>query len=165
VSAGNIVASVEAVRRPRNELPPEGVYHVTTRGVARTAIFLDDDERRLFLRLFAAEVERHDWRCHAFCLLTTHYHLVVETQLWRLSDGMHRLNGTYALSFNRRHRRSGHLFGERFAAWVPRDDAHLETTCEYVRQNPVRAGLCSEARDWPWAAVKPALKRTLVRVH
>ena len=106
------------MRRPRNELPPAGIYHVTTRGVARTAIFLDDDERRLFLRLLAAEVQRHDWRCHAFCLMTTHYHLVVETELWRLSDGMHRLNGTYALAFNRRHRRSGHLFGERFAAWL-----------------------------------------------
>ena len=54
------------MRRSRNELPPAGIYHVTTRGVARTAIFLDDGERRLFLRLFAAEVQRHDWRCHAF---------------------------------------------------------------------------------------------------
>ena len=70
-------ASLGWVRRPRNELPPAGIYHVTTRGVARTAIFLDDDERRLFLRLFAAEVQRHDWRCHVFCLMTTHYHLVV----------------------------------------------------------------------------------------
>jgi len=144
------------VRQPRNLLPPVGIYHVTTRGVARTAIFLDDDERRLFLRLFAAEVDRHEWRCHAFCLMTTHYHLVVETELWRLSDGMHRLNGTYALSFNRRHHRSGHLFGERFAAWLPRDEQHLQQTCEYVLQNPVRAGLCARAADWPWAAARAA---------
>ena len=88
--------SVGRVRQSRSELPPAGTYHVTTRGVARTAIFLDDDERRLFLGLFAAEVQRHDWRCHVFCLMTTHYHLVVETELWRLSDGMHRLNGIYA---------------------------------------------------------------------
>lgn len=64
--------------------------------------------------------------------MTTHYHLVVETELWRLSDGMHRLNGNYALTFNRRHRRSGHLFGERFAAWLARDEQHLQQTCEYV---------------------------------
>lgn len=147
-------ASVAHVRRPRSELPSAGVYHVTTRGVARTAIFLDDDERRLFLRLFASEVQRHDWRCHAFCLMTTHYHLVVETELWRLSDGMHRLNGTYAVTFNGRHRRRGHLFGERFAAWVLRDERHLRETCRYVLQNPVRAGLCPTAADWPWAAIR-----------
>jgi REP-associated tyrosine transposase len=117
---------------------------------------LDDDERRLFLRLFAAEVDRHDWGCHAFCLMTTHYHLVVETELWRLSDGMHRLNGIYALTFNRRHHRSGHLFGERFAAWLPRDEHHLRQTCEYVLQNPVRAGLSARAADWPWAAARAA---------
>jgi REP element-mobilizing transposase RayT len=142
------------VRRPRKQLPPSGVYHVTTRGVARTAIFLDDDERRLFLRLFADAVRLHDWVCHAFCLMTTHYHLVVETELWRLSAGMQRLNGVYALAFNRRHRRSGHLFGDRFAAWVPTDDDHLRDTCEYVLQNPVRAGLCEHAGDWPWAVAR-----------
>ena len=144
------------MRQPRNLLPPAGIYHVTTRGVARTAIFLDDGERRLFLRLFAAEVQRHDWRCHAFCLMTTHYHLVVETDLWRLSDGMQRLNGTYALAFNRRHRRSGHLFGERFAAWVPRNDHHLRATCEYVLQNPVRAGLAPTAAEYRWSAARVA---------
>ena len=88
--------------------------------------------------------------------MTTHYHIVVETELWRLSDGMHRLNGTYALTFNRRHRRSGHLFGERFAAWLARDEHHLQQTCEYVLQNPVRAGLCARAGDWPWAAARAA---------
>jgi putative transposase len=101
-------------------------------------------------------VQRHDWHCHVFCLMTTHYHLVVETELWRLSDGMHRLNGTYALAFNRRHRRSGHLFGERFAAWIPRDDRHMRATCECVLQNPVRAGLAATAGDWPWAAARAA---------
>jgi REP element-mobilizing transposase RayT len=88
--------------------------------------------------------------------MTNHYHLVVDTELWRLSDGMHRLNGTYALAFNRRHRRSGHLFGERYGAWVPRSGSHLRATIEYVRQNPVRAGLCPVAADWPWSAAEGA---------
>jgi REP-associated tyrosine transposase len=72
------------MRRPRSELPPKGIYHVTTRGVARTATFRNDDEYRLFLRLLARVVERHEWRVHAFCLMPNHYHLVVETELWRL---------------------------------------------------------------------------------
>src|SRR2546423_137041 len=70
------------VGRRREPLPPTGICLAPARGGAGTAVFLDDDERRLFLRLFAAEVERHDWRCHAFCLMTTLYHLVVESELW-----------------------------------------------------------------------------------
>jgi putative transposase len=154
-SGGSLIDSVaDRMRRPRDELPSSGVYHVTTRGVARTAIFLDDDERRFFLRLFADVVRLHDWLCHAFCLMTNHYHLVIETELWRLSHGMQRLNGVYALAFNRRHRRNGHLFGDRFAAWVPSSDDHLHATCQYVLQNPVRAGVCARAEEWPWAGAR-----------
>ena len=93
---------------------------------------------------------------HGFCLMPNHYHLVVETELWRLSAGVQSLNGVYAQAFNRRHRRWGHLFGERFASWVVEDDAHLVNTIEYVLQNPVRAGLVERAADWPWAAVRAA---------
>jgi putative transposase len=142
------------MRRARRELPSPGIYHVTTRGVARTAIFLDDDERRLFLRLLADVVGRHDWRCHAFCLMTNHYHAVVETHLWRLSDGMQRLNGVYAQAFNRRHARTGHLFGDRYASWVVTDEDYLRHACEYILQNPVRAGLCERAEEWPWSAAR-----------
>jgi putative transposase len=144
------------MRRPRYELPEQGVFHVTTRGVARTAIFRDDDERRLFLRLLANVVNRQEWHCHAFCLMTNHYHLVVEAYLWRLAAGMQRLNGVYAQTFNRRHKRSGHLFGDRYAAWVVESDEHRRAACEYVLQNPVRAGLCERADDWPWSAARGA---------
>ena len=144
------------MRRPRSELPPEGIYHVTTRGVARTTTFQADDEYRLFLRLLARVVEQQEWRVHAFCLMPNHYHLVVETELCRLSAGEQRLNGVYAQAFNRRHRRWGHLFGERFASWLVEDDAHLVNAIEYVLQNPVRAGLVELAADWPWAAVRAA---------
>jgi putative transposase len=152
------------VRRPRAHLPAEGIYHVTARGVARTTIFLTPDEHRLFLRLLADVVRRQDWQVHVFCLMPNHYHLVVETKLERLSQGLHRLNGVYAQGFNHRHQRNGHLFGDRYAAWVVEDDAHYRNTCEYVLQNPVRAGLVAHARDWPWSAASGRY-RTLVRVR
>ena len=135
----------------RRELP-DGIYHVTARGVARGAIFRDDDDRRLFLRLLARTVERHSWSCHAFCLMGNHYHLVVETLRVRLSAGVQRLNGAYAQTFNTRYGRSGHLFGERFSAHVIESEEHCLEACRYVILNPVRAGLCAQASEWLWSA-------------
>jgi REP-associated tyrosine transposase len=129
---------------------PDGTYHVVTRGVDGTAIFRSDADRRFFLRLFADVVQRHDWLVHVFCLMTNHYHLVVEVLRDELSAGCHRLNGVYAQTFNRRYRRKGHLFGDRFWSGLIEDDDELHDTCAYVLANPVRAGLCEQPADWPW---------------
>ena len=146
------------MRRPRNELPPHGVYHVTTRGVARTATFRDADDYLLFLRFLARQVERHGWHVLAFSLMPNHYHLVVETELWRLSDGLQRLNGTYAQAFNRRHNRWGHLFGDRFASWV----------VEATATSQPRSSTSSRTPSAPTSPTTPVTtrgppKRTLVR--
>jgi REP-associated tyrosine transposase len=134
-------------RIARKQLPPEGTYHVTARGVAGLPIFVTDVDRLDFLSLLSAIGNASAWRCRVFCLMTTHYHVVIETTLESLSKGMHKLNWKYAVQFNRRHDRRGHLFEERFSAWVIRDDAHLEATCQYVLDNPERAGLDT---SWPW---------------
>lgn len=89
--------------------------------------------------------------------MPNHYHLVVATHRDLLSQGVHRLNGVYAQAFNFRHGRSGHLFGDRFAAFAIRDEEHLQSACEYVLQNPVRAGLCENAADWPWIGFRRRL--------
>ena len=138
-------------RIPRSELPAFGVYHVTVRGVAKCDIFLDDDDRASFVRLMTKAVNTWRWRCHAYCLMRNHFHLIVETQLVRLSRGCHQLNGVHAQRFNRRHKRVGHLFQDRFHARVIRDDEHLSDACAYVWNNPVRAGLCAEAHEWAWS--------------
>jgi putative transposase len=139
-------------RRPRNVLP-DGVFHVTGRGVAGCHIFLDDVDRGRFVAEFAAAIRHAGWLCHAYCLLGTHYHLVLDTLCERLSQGMHRLNGNYAAWFNRRHTRRGHLFENRYSSWVVLDDEHLDATLAYVLDNPVRAGLCVKREDWPWSGL------------
>lgn len=138
----------------------ELIYHVTTRGVARQPISRDDDDRRLFLALLAHATRRTSWDCHAFCLMPNHHHLIVETHIDLVSVGLHELNGRYAQAFNQRHERTGHLFGDRYAAFVIRDDEHLRAAAEYVLQNPVRAGLCERARDWPWSRARRGLSST-----
>lgn len=137
-------------RLPRAALPVSGIYHVTSRGVDRCAIFLDDDDRKAFVESIRTTGKRLRWKCHAYCLMGNHYHLIVETSLDRLSAGFHRVNGIYAQRFNKRHDRVGHLFQDRFHARVLRDDEHLGHACEYVWNNPVRVGLCDEAHEWPW---------------
>ena len=138
--------------RPARRLVLDGVYHVTTRGVARTPTFRDDGDHLLFLRLLRSVVDHWAWTFHVLCLMPNHYHLVVETTGARLSAGLHHANGVYAARFNRKYERTGHLFGDRFHARVIRDEAHLLAACRYVLDNPVRAGLCATAADWPWSA-------------
>jgi putative transposase len=127
------------------------MYHVTARGANRGAIFLDDEDRATFLRFLRLVVGAHDWRCHAYCLMTNHYHLVVETSRRELSEGMRRLNGRFAQHFNWRYGRCGHVFEGRYAARVVASEVHLEEACAHVFANPVRAGLCNSVDSWPWS--------------
>jgi REP-associated tyrosine transposase len=139
-------------RRPRADLP-DGVFHVTTRGVAEAPIYLDDEDRARFVRLLHNVMRRHSWICHAYCLMTTHYHLLLETKRADLSPGMRELNGLYARGFNDRYDRKGHVFGERYAAFVVDSVAHFAEARRYVLDDPVRAGLCSSAEQWPWSGL------------
>jgi REP element-mobilizing transposase RayT len=137
-------------RQPRSVL--EGAYfHVTSRATGGMALFEDDVDRTEFIELLVRTACDSKWKCHAYCLMTTHYHLLLETSQRSLSKGMHRLNGIYAQRFNRRHRRRGHLFEERFSAHVIDREEHFEAACRYVFENPVRAGLCDHADLWPWS--------------
>jgi putative transposase len=137
-------------RRPRRDLP-SGLFHVTARGVAGSTIFLDDHDRRRFLLLLEQTTTLWGWRPIAWCLMGTHYHLVVESKTEQMSLAVHRLNCVYAMYFNRRHERRGHLFENRFSSWVIQDEKHLSRTIDYVLNNPVNAGLCTEAREWIWS--------------
>jgi putative transposase len=138
-------------RRPRSHLPEDGFFHVTSRGVARSEIFRDADDYRFFYALLVHVSRQFAWRCHVFCLMPNHVHLVLETSRAGLSRGMQRLSGRYAANFNSRHDRVGHLFQNRFDARAIERDAHFESACRYVLENAARAGLCRYDERWPWA--------------
>lgn len=136
-------------RQLRRDLP-DGAFHVATRGVFGALVHRDRVDYLTFLRLLDETASRYHWQVDALCLMPTHHHLLVRCRRAALSRGMHHLNGTYALVFNRRHGRHGHLFGDRFVARAVRGERHYRKLCRYIVANPVRAGLCQDAADWPW---------------
>jgi putative transposase len=142
-------------RIPRRSLP-DGIFHVTSRGVARALIFRDVLDYVALRSQLREVIRRFGWNVYAYCLMPNHYHLIVEIDREQLSAGMHRLNGLYAQRFNRRHDRVGHVFQNRFAAYVIESDEHLLAAILYLGENPVRAGLCEQAADWPWSAAAVA---------
>ena len=136
-------------------------YHVTSRGDRREAIFEDDEDRLIFLRTLAEVVERFNWLCHAYCLMTNHCHLLVETPDGNLSKGMRHLNGVYTQATNRRHARTGHLFQGRFKGIIVDKDCYLLELTRYVVLNPVRAGMARQPGNWPWSSHRAMIGKTL----
>ncbi len=138
--------------RPLRIEYPGALYHITTRGNARRAIFRDDSDRRLFLDTLRRVCDRYHWLCHAYCLMDNHYHLVVETPDGNLAIGMRQLNGIYTQAYNRRHRRSGHVFQGRYKAILVEKESHLLEVCRYVVLNPVRAKAAAHPGAWKWSS-------------
>ena len=81
--------------RPLRPEIRSGLYHVTSRGDKREDIYLSDTDRQRWLDLLGEVCSRHNWLCHAYCLMDNHYHIVVETIDGNLSAGMRQLNGVY----------------------------------------------------------------------
>ena len=128
------------------------LHHVHARGNGKQAIFLDDRDRRTYLALLSQVIRVMRWRCLGFCLMDNHIHLLIETPEGNLAAGMQRLHGDYARYFNSRHKRVGHLFQGRYGAVRIGSDGQLLAVARYIALNPVEAGLCREAEDWPWGS-------------
>jgi putative transposase len=128
------------------------LYHVTSRGNARQNIFLDEQDRKEFLKTLSEVVERYRWIVHVYCLMNNHYHLLVETPQGNLSSGMRQLNGVYTQRFNRRHGRVGHLTQGRYKALLVQKEGYLLELSRYIVLNPVRLGMVASPEGWPWSS-------------
>ncbi len=138
---------------------PGAFYHIFSRGNAKQGIFLEDSDRDRFLHLLSNTVNRYEWIVHGYCLMSNHYHLLLETPLPNLSDGMRFLNGQYAQKFNFSHNRVGHLFEKRFGSHVVERDLYLLELTRYIALNPVRAGLVDHPACYEWSSYRPATGR------
>ena len=130
------------------------LYHVTARGNRRESIFLDDGDQARFLDVLGEVCRHFNWQLHAYCLMTNHYHLLIETPDGNLSKGMRQLNGVYTQRFNRTHGRVGHVFQGRFKGILVQKESYLLELARYIVLNPVRAGMVPFAQDWPWSSYR-----------
>jgi putative transposase len=131
---------------------PGAIYHITARGNAQQPIFLNDQDRKVFLLVLGQTLKAYNAACHAYCLMTNHYHLMIETPDGNLSQVMKQLNGIYTQRFNRRNRRVGHVFQGRFKSIVVDKDSYLLQLCRYIVLNPVRAGMVCNPGEYPWSS-------------
>jgi REP element-mobilizing transposase RayT len=128
------------------------LYHVTSNGIAELTLFVDDRDRLCFLGLLDEAIRRFGWECLAYCLLDTHFHLIIVTPSPNLASGMRWLKTRYAALYNKRHDRRGPVFDRRYYAGLVKRESHAAQALVYVAVNPVRAGVVDDPADWPWSS-------------
>lgn len=133
---------------------PGAFFHITSRGNARKSIFRTDKDRDQFLFILAAVIKKQNWRCHTYCLMGNHYHLLIETIDPTLSKGMQDLNGNYTQWFNKKHESVGHIFQGRFKAFLIEEQNYLLNVARYVVLNPVRAKIVKDPQDYTWSSYR-----------
>jgi len=138
--------------RPLRIQYPGAWYHVTSRGNEKRSIFKSNKDREKFLSYLNTAHERYGAIIHVYCLMTNHYHLLLETPRSNLSQILHHINGAYTNYFNAKWHRSGHLFQGRYMAIVIEKDSYCEELSRYIHLNPVRAGIVDEPLNYPWTS-------------
>ena len=110
------------------------------------------DDRRFLLFRLEDVARRHEWRCLAYCVMRTHYHVLLTTPQADLAKGMQRLNGLYAQYLNEIRGEHGHVFQGRYHSTLVEAEGHLLELFRYIALNPVRAGICERPAQWHWSS-------------
>jgi len=132
---------------------------VICRGNSRQNIFYSDNDRLHFLRILSQTINHYEWVCHAYALMSNHFHLLIRTLQPTISEGMHFLNGTFTQYFNWTHNRVGHLFQGRFKSPLVQESSYFRRVSRYIVLNPVKAGICSHPGDYRWSSFNATVGR------
>jgi len=137
-------------RKPRIEIA--GHYHIMNRGVGRRIIFKEEVDYQEFEKLMCFHAKNCGITIHNYCLMSNHYHLLIEIQQENLSKFMRQLNMNYAIYFNKKYKRAGHLWQGRFKSWLVTDEAYLYTLMLYIEQNPIKAKIVERLEEYPYSS-------------
>ncbi len=138
--------------RPLRIEYPGAWYHVMNRGRRSEAIFLNDADRKTFIKVLQETVDGWNLKISAYCLMSNHYHLLVQTPDGNLARCMRHINGIYTQRFNRRHKKEGQLFRGRYKAVLVDADSHLVEVLRYIHRNPIQAGVVEKLDDYQWSS-------------
>lgn len=140
--------------RPLRIEYPGAFYHVTSRGNERKDVFKSQRDRGKFLEYLESATVRYGASIHVYCLMSNHYHLLIETPGGNLSQIMRHINGAYTNYFNAKRKRSGHLFQGRYKALLLEADAYATEVSRYVHLNPVRVGIVATPEEYQWSSYR-----------
>ena len=137
-------------RRPRIDMV--GYYHIVNRGVEQRVIYKDNEDFEMFLEILCTACQLYSVQLHGYVLMNNHYHLLIETKEENLSKFMKHINASYAIYFNKKYKRSGHLWQGRFKSWYVTDDSYLYTLINYIENNPVKAKIVKNASEYRYSS-------------
>ncbi len=146
-------------RRPRIEIA--GYYHIINRGVDKMNIFRHPDDYEYFEELMCFYMKSYGITLHNYCLMSNHYHLLIETTGENLSKFMRQLNMNYAIYYNKKYKRTGHLWQGRFKSWYVTDEAYLYTLMLYIEQNPLNAKMVKSLEAYPYSSYHYFLEKQI----
>jgi len=140
--------------RPLRIEYPGAFYHVTSRGNERKDVFISQTDRERYLSYLGSATERYGAVIHVYCLMSNHYHLLLETQSANLSQVMRHINGAYTTYFNVKRKRAGHLFQGRYNSILVEADEYAAELSRYIHLNPVRAGIVARPEEYQWSSYR-----------
>ena len=149
-----MLAKLASMPRIARIVVPDVPYHVTQRGNRREDVFFSDHDRQVYLGLLRRYARQHGLAIKAYCLMSNHYHLLIETPNSNLAKGMRHLNGVYTQRYNRLHKRAGHVFQGRYKAILVQKESYLLELARYIVLNPVRARMVRSAKDCQWSSYR-----------
>lgn len=138
--------------RKAREISSTGIYHVVMRGVNKCSIFLDKEDKQKFIKTLIYYRRKCGLNLYAYCLMDNHVHFLLKEGNESLSLTLQRIGTSYVSWFNRKHGRCGHLFQDRYKSERVEDDAYFLTVIRYIHQNPLKAGLVKNLKDYHWSS-------------
>ena len=142
-------------RRPRLDL--DGFHHIVNRGVAKNNIYKCDEDKEKFLKILCKSCHTYKVNIHDYCLMDNHYHLLIETTSQNLSLFMRQINANYAIYFNKKYKRTGHLWQGRYKSWYIINEEYLYTLFRYIEHNPLKTKMYSSVGEYPFTLLATLL--------
>ncbi|OGO84258.1 MAG: hypothetical protein A2Y22_04020 [Clostridiales bacterium GWD2_32_59] len=153
--------------RGKRKKSSTGIYQIIIRGNEKKNIFLDDQDKDKFIFVLKTKILETDSELYGYCLMENHAHLILKEGLRGIADVMKRVNISYAGYFNKKYKRTGHLFQDRFKSRPLEDDKYLLTVIRYIHNSPVEAGIVKRVEDYSFSSYNEYIneKREIVKVE